>query len=45
MADNVRPEIHRHFRTRIAVDAKDYSSPVTIAERQAEQVVRDMTMT
>lgn len=42
MADNVRPVIRRHFRTRIAVDAKDDASPVTIADRQAEQVMRDM---
>lgn len=42
MADNVRPVIRRHFRTRIAVDAKDDASPVTIADRQAEQLMRDM---
>jgi inositol-phosphate phosphatase/L-galactose 1-phosphate phosphatase/histidinol-phosphatase len=42
MADAVRPIIRRHFRTRIAVDAKDDASPVTIADRQAEQAMRDM---
>lgn len=42
MADAVRPVIRRHFRTRIAVDAKDDASPVTIADRQAEQVMRDL---
>lgn len=44
MADNVRPVIRRHFRTRIMVDAKDDASPVTIADREAEQVMRDMIM-
>ena len=42
MADAVRPVIRRHFRTRIAVDAKDDASPVTIADREAEQAMRDM---
>lgn len=42
MAEAVRPIIRRHFRTRIAVDAKDDASPVTIADRQAEQAMRDM---
>lgn len=42
MADTVRPVIRRHFRTRIAVDAKDDASPVTIADRQAEQAMRDL---
>jgi inositol-phosphate phosphatase / L-galactose 1-phosphate phosphatase / histidinol-phosphatase len=42
MADAVRPVIHRHFRTRIAVDAKDDASPVTVADREAEQVMRGM---
>ena len=42
MADAVRPIIRRHFRTRIAVDSKDDASPVTIADRQAEQAMREM---
>lgn len=42
MADKVRPVIRRHFRTRIAVDAKADASPVTIADREAEQVMRGM---
>lgn len=42
MADAVRPVIRRHFRTRIAVDSKEDASPVTIADRQAEQAMRDM---
>jgi inositol-phosphate phosphatase/L-galactose 1-phosphate phosphatase/histidinol-phosphatase len=45
MADAVRPIIRRHFRTRIAVDAKDDASPVTIADREAEQAMRDMIAT
>ncbi len=44
MADAVRPVIRRHFRTRIAVDAKDDASPVTIADREAEQVMRAAIM-
>ena len=42
MADAVRPVIRRHFRTRIAVDAKEDASPVTVADREAEQSMRDM---
>lgn len=42
MAEAVRPIIRRHFRTRIAVNAKDDASPVTVADRQAEQAMRDM---
>ncbi|NEY91563.1 inositol monophosphatase family protein [Tabrizicola oligotrophica] len=42
MADAVRPVIRRHFRTRIAVDAKADASPVTIADREAEQTMRAM---
>lgn len=44
MADAVRPVIRRHFRTRLAVDAKDDASPVTIADREAEQVMRAAIM-
>ena len=44
MADDVRPVIRRHFRTRLAVDAKDDASPVTIADREAEQVMRAAIM-
>lgn len=42
MADRVRPVIRRHFRTRIAIDSKDDASPVTIADREAEQLMRWM---
>lgn len=42
MADAVRPVIRRHFRTRIAVDTKDDASPVTIADREAETLMRAM---
>ncbi len=44
MADTVRPVIRRHFRTRLAVDAKDDASPVTIADREAEQAMRAAIM-
>ncbi len=44
MADAVRPVIRRHFRTRLAVDAKDDASPVTIADREAEQAMRAAIM-
>lgn len=42
MAEAVRPVIRRHFRTRIAVDTKGDASPVTIADREAEQLMRGM---
>ena len=42
MADAVRPVIRKYFRTRLAVDAKGDASPVTIADREAETVMRDM---
>ena len=32
----------RYFRTRVAVDDKDDSSPVTIADREAEAAMRDL---
>lgn len=44
MSDAVRPVIRRHFRTPMAVDAKTDASPVTIADREAEQLMRDMIM-
>lgn len=44
LADEVRPVIRRHFRTRLDVDAKDDASPVTIADREAEQVMRRAIM-
>ena len=44
MADDVRPVIRRHFRTRLAVDAKDDASPVTVADREAEQSMRTAIM-
>ena len=42
MAEAVRPVIRGHFRTRIAVDTKGDASPVTIADREAEQLMRAM---
>lgn len=44
MSDAVRPVIRRYFRTRIEVDAKTDASPVTIADREAETVMRRMIM-
>jgi inositol-phosphate phosphatase / L-galactose 1-phosphate phosphatase / histidinol-phosphatase len=44
MADKVRPVIRRYFRTRLAVDAKDDASPVTVADREAEQTMRATIM-
>lgn len=42
MADRVRPVIRRHFRTRLDIDAKQDESPVTIADREAERLMREM---
>ncbi|MBA3910791.1 MAG: histidinol phosphate phosphatase [Rhodobacter sp.] len=42
MADAVRPVIRRYFRTRMVVDAKSDASPVTIADREAETLMRQM---
>lgn len=44
MSDAARPVIRRYFRKRIAVDAKADASPVTIADREAETLMRDMIM-
>lgn len=44
MSNAVRPVIRRYFRTRIAVDAKTDASPVTIADREAETLMRRMIM-
>lgn len=40
LADAAGPVIARHFRTRVEVDDKDDDSPVTIADRQAEERMR-----
>lgn len=42
MADAVRPIIRRHFRTRMVVESKSDASPVTIADREAETLMRQM---
>jgi len=42
MAEAVRPVVRQHFRTRLEVDAKSDASPVTIADRQAETLMRQM---
>lgn len=40
MADEARTIIKRYFRTRLAVDAKGDASPVTIADREVERMMR-----
>ncbi|MGF6693969.1 inositol-phosphate phosphatase/L-galactose 1-phosphate phosphatase/histidinol-phosphatase [Metapseudomonas resinovorans] len=40
MADEARTIIKRYFRTRPAVDAKGDDSPVTIADREVERMMR-----
>jgi len=42
MADAVRGIVRPHFRQRLAVDSKADSSPVTIADREAEAAMRRM---
>ncbi|MCU0837906.1 MAG: histidinol-phosphatase [Rhodospirillales bacterium] len=42
MADAVRPRLAARFRDDIAFDIKDDSSPVTIADREAEHTIRTM---
>lgn len=45
LADAAEPVIAAHFRTPVAIITKDDSSPVTIADRGAEQVMRDILET
>ena len=40
LADAVRPIAARYFRTQVAIDDKSDSSPVTIADREAETAMR-----
>ncbi len=42
MADSVRPISMSHFRSSIAIDSKDDGSPVTIADKEVEVVLRRM---
>lgn len=42
LADAAGGVIRRHFRTPVAVDDKADDSPVTIADREAERVMRDL---
>ena len=42
LADAVRPIAARYFRTQVAIDDKSDSSPVTIADREAETAMRDI---
>jgi myo-inositol-1(or 4)-monophosphatase len=40
LADAAAPVVRRYFRTRVDVDTKADSSPVTIADREAEAAIR-----
>lgn len=42
LADAVRPVVRRYFRTPVGVDDKADASPVTIADREAEAVMRSI---
>jgi inositol-phosphate phosphatase/L-galactose 1-phosphate phosphatase/histidinol-phosphatase len=42
LADAAAGVARRYFRTPVAVDEKDDSSPVTIADREAERVMREL---
>ena len=42
LADAARPIARRYFRTRVTVDDKEDQSPVTIADREAEEAMRTL---
>ena len=42
LADAARPVVLKYFLTPVAVDDKDDASPVTIADREVEAVLRDI---
>jgi len=42
LADVARPIVRSHFRTPVTVDDKPDSSPVTIADREAETAIRNI---
>jgi inositol-phosphate phosphatase/L-galactose 1-phosphate phosphatase/histidinol-phosphatase len=42
LADAAAEVARRYFRTQVSVDDKDDASPVTIADREAERVMREM---
>lgn len=42
LADAARPIVSRYFRTSVAIDDKTDSSPVTIADREAETAMRSL---
>lgn len=42
LADAVRPVVTAHFRSGLAIEDKPDQSPVTIADREAEQTMRSM---
>lgn len=44
LADAAGAVIRRHFRTRVEVDDKSDASPVTIADREAEEAMRRLIM-
>lgn len=44
MADTVRPVLLRYFRDDIAYDVKADASPVTIADREAETLIREIIL-
>ena len=44
LADASATVIKRYFRTRIAVESKADATPVTVADREAEEVLRELIM-
>jgi inositol-phosphate phosphatase/L-galactose 1-phosphate phosphatase/histidinol-phosphatase len=42
LADAVRPVVLRHFRAGVAYDVKSDASPVTVADREAEAIMRQL---
>ncbi|NKB19077.1 MAG: histidinol-phosphatase [Alphaproteobacteria bacterium] len=42
LADSAGPILRRHFRTAVAVDTKPDQTPVSIADRDAEQAMRQL---
>jgi inositol-phosphate phosphatase/L-galactose 1-phosphate phosphatase/histidinol-phosphatase len=42
LADAARPIAQRYFRTQVKIDDKSDASPVTIADREAETVMREL---
>ena len=42
LADTAGPTVRRHFRTQVSVDKKPDQTPVSIADRDAEQAMRQL---